>query len=114
MRFNLDTNKQAQKVYFSRKTNKRDFQILSFNESNIEACSSQKHLGLTMNDKLNFDVRFQNKIRKSNKIIRVFKRLPVIVSLDAFLTLYKMFIRPHLDYADIYQELRLESLSDRR
>ena len=65
MRFNPDPNNQAQEVYFSRKTNKGDFQNLSFNGSNVEACSSQKHLGLIMDDKLNFDVHVQNKIRKS-------------------------------------------------
>ena len=62
MRFNPDPNKQAQEVYFSRKTNKGDFENLSFNGSTVEACSSHKHLGLIMDDKLNFDVHVQNKI----------------------------------------------------
>ena len=57
-----DPNKQGQDVYFPRKTNKRDFQNLSFNGSNVEAWSSQKHLGLIMDDKLSFEVHVQNKI----------------------------------------------------
>ena len=50
-----DLGKQAQEVYFSQKTNKEDFQNLSFNASNVKACSSEKYLGHIMDDKLNFD-----------------------------------------------------------
>ena len=59
----MDPNKQAQEVYFSRKTNKGDFQNVSFNESNVEACSSQKYLGLIMDDKLNFDMHIIKAIK---------------------------------------------------
>ena len=62
MPFKPDPNKQAQEVYFPRKTNKSDFQNLSFNGSNVEAWSSQKHLGLIMDDKLSSEVHVQNKI----------------------------------------------------
>ena len=48
MCFNLDPNKQAQEVYLSSKTNKGDFQNLSFTGYNVEVCSSRKHLGLSM------------------------------------------------------------------
>ena len=40
------------------------------------------------------------KISKWNKIIGIFKGLPAIL-LSTLLTIYKMFIRPHIDYADI-------------
>ena len=101
MGFNLGPNKQAQEVYSSRKTNKGHCQSSSFNGSNVEACSSQKHLGLIMDNKLNFNVHVQNKITKCNKLIRTVKRLSVILPRDVSLRLYKMFIRLHLDYADI-------------
>ena len=37
MRFKPDPKKQAQEVYFSRKTNKGDFHNSNFNGSNVEA-----------------------------------------------------------------------------
>ena len=54
-----------------------------------------------MDNKLNFNVHVQNKITKCNKLIRIVKRLSVILPRDVSLRLYKMFIRLHLDYADI-------------
>ena len=79
MRCNPDPIKQAQELYFARKINKDDFQNLSFNESNVETCSCQKHLGLIMDDKLNFDVHVQNKITTCHKIIGIVRRLSVII-----------------------------------
>ena len=101
MRFNPDPNKQGQEVYFSRKTNEKDFQYLSFNGSNVETCPSQKDIGLVMDDKLNFDVHVPNKISKCNKIIGIVTCLSIILPRDATLTLYKILIRPQIDYADI-------------
>ena len=107
MRFNPDPNKQAQGVYFSRKTTKEH---LSFNGSNVETCYSQKHLAIIMDNKLNFDVHVQNKISKCNKMIGIVKQLSIILPQDALLTLYKMFIRMHLDYPDIIYD-KLNPLS---
>ena len=53
-----------------------------------------------MDDKLTFDVHVQNKISKCNKIIGNVKRLSVILPRDALLTLYKIIIILHIDYAD--------------
>ena len=50
------------KFIFQEKLTKEIFQNLSFNGSNVEAWSSQKHLGLIMDDKLSFEVHVQNKI----------------------------------------------------
>lgn len=42
------------------------------------------------------------------KIIGNVKRLSIILPYDALLTLYKMFIKLHLGYADIYDKLNNE------
>ena len=41
------------------------------------------------------------KIKKCNKLIGLIRRLSVNVPRSALLTIYKLFIRPHLDYGDI-------------
>ena len=41
------------------------------------------------------------KIKKCNKLICLIRRLSVNVPRSALLTIYKLFIRPHLDYGDI-------------
>lgn len=100
MRCNPGLSKKAQRIYFSRKFSKKVCKF-TFDGSNVETCSSQKHVGLIMDDKLSFDVHVQTKVSKCYQIIEILRRLSIILSRDALLTLYKMFIRPHLDYADI-------------
>ena len=63
-----------------------DFQNLIFNESNVESCSFQKHLGLTLDEILNFDEFVQYKIIKCNKLIGIAKRLSLNLPHEAFLT----------------------------
>ena len=57
MQFNLDPNKQANEVFFSRKSNSKNFSYPTFKVSNanITKCSYQKHLGIVLDSKLNFN-----------------------------------------------------------
>ena len=52
---------------------------------------------------LNLDLKFHvdKKIKKCNKLIGLLRRLSVSVPRKALLTIYKSFIRLHLDYGDI-------------
>ena len=101
MQFNSDPNKQADEVIFSRKSNSDSFSPVKFNENNITECSYQKHLGIVLDSKLNFNTHADQKIKKCNKLIGLMKRLSVNLSRSALLTIYKSFIRPHLEYGDI-------------
>ena len=52
---NPDLAKQAQEVIFSRKLSKPVYPSLIFNNSQVSQTESQKHLGLILNNKLNFN-----------------------------------------------------------
>ena len=54
-----------------------------------------------MDSNLNFNTHFDQNIKKCNKMIGLIRRLSVNLTRNAFLTIYKSFIRPHLDYGDI-------------
>ena len=69
---------------------------VKFNENNITKCSYQKHLGIVLDSKLNFNTHIDQKIKKCNKLIGLMKRLSVNLPRSALLTIYKSFIRPHL------------------
>ena len=103
MQFNPDPNKQANEVIFSRKSNSSSFFYPSakFNENDITKCSYQKHLGIVLDSKLNFNAHIDEKIKNCNELIGLMKRLSVNLSQSALLTIYKSFIRPHLEYGDI-------------
>ena len=102
MSFNPDLTKQAKEVMFSKKKKFRVF-ILSYllNNSLIEQDTTQKHLGLTLDHKLTFQYHANEKIKKAMKGIGLLRKLQSILPRTSLLTIYKSFIRPHLDYGDV-------------
>ena len=66
-----------------------------------------------LDSKLDFNIHVDKKIKKCYKIIGVIKRLSVSVPRKALLTIYKSFIRPHLDYGDIlYDKLENQNFQN--
>ena len=101
MSFNPDPSKQTQEVIFSRKINKVYHPPLLFNNSTVQQISSQKHLGIYLDEELTFKYHVNEKIRKANRGIGVIRKLDNILPRSALLTIYRSFIRPHLDYGDV-------------
>ena len=151
MSFNPDVSKQAQEVIFFRKKNISNNPAVFFNNLPINRKSTQKHLGLLLDENLNFSEHINEKLKKVTKSINLLRKLYLTLPRSCLLIIYKSFIRPHLDYGDIvydqpnnssssekieslqynaalaitgdikgsskeklYQELRFESLKDRR
>ena len=144
MQFNPYPSKQAQEVYFSKKSNSENSLPVTFNNAKVVTCSTHKDLGLLLDKRLSFNENIQSKINECYKMIGFIKRLSVNLPRDPLLRNFKSFIRPHLDYGDIiydkphnesklrifnikntyaiqgtsrehlYHELGLESLGDRR
>ena len=100
MSFNPDSSKQAQEVIFSRKIKTLPHPSLVFNNIVLQA-SSQKHLGVTLDVKLTFDEHLNNVLNKVNKTIGLLRKFQNFLSRSTLITIYKAFVRPHLDYGDI-------------
>ena len=103
MQFNPDPNRQANEVIFSRKFNSNQiyYPTIKFNNNNICRCPHQKHLGVVLDSKLDLKNHVDQKIKKCNKTIGLLRRLSTLLPRNALLTIYKSFVRPHLDYGDI-------------
>ena len=109
MSFNPDLSKQAQEVIFSRKINKVCHPPLLFNNSTVQQISSQKHLGIHLDEELTFK-HINKKINKANKGIGIIRKFNNILLRSSLLTIYRSFIRPHLNYGDvIYDQPENES-----
>ena len=54
-----------------------------------------------LDPKLSFDEHIQCILIKTRKIIGLIRKLQPIIPRAALLTIYKSFLRPHLDYGDI-------------
>ena len=114
MSFYPDRNKQAQEVIFSRKLTRVFHPNLAFNDQPIERSVARKHLGLTINQKLSFTNCINDKINKTLKGVGLLRKLSTLLPRQSLLTIYKSFIRPHLDYGKvIYNQPLNESLSNR-
>ena len=101
MSFNPDPNKQAQEVIFSRKLNKPNHPSLNFNNTVVIQSTNHRHLGMVLDTKLDFKEHLKDKLSKISKTIGLSRNIQKILTRAPLLTIYKLFIRPHLDYGDI-------------
>ena len=109
-----DVSKQAQKVICSRKKNINNHLVVLFNNLPINRKSIQKHLGLLLDEKLNFSEHIKEKLKKVNKSINLLRKLNLTLPRSSLLLIYKSFIRFHLDYGDIvYGQLNDSYLSEK-
>ena len=92
MSFNPDPSKLAQEVIFSRKRQ---------NANLVNQVPSQKHLGMHLDAKLNFEKHLDNIMSTVSKTIGLLRKLQAVLPRPSLVTIYKAFIRTHLDYGDI-------------
>ena len=101
MSFHPDINKQALEVYFSQRRAKSLPPPIIFNNNNVVNSPCRKHLGLVLDSKLSFIEHVDQKVNKCNRILGLMKRHSLTLSRKQLFTIYKIFVRSHLDYADI-------------
>ena len=105
MNINPDPFKQAQEALFSIKIKRRNHPCLHFNNNPVNQTPFQKHLGMYLDPKLDFLEHLKNIQAKVNKSIALLRKLQTILPRPTLLTIYKAFIRPHLDHGDtIYDQ----------
>ena len=72
-----------------------------FNAMSVERASHQKHLGIYLDEKLNFKMYVETALCEVDKGISVTKIVRHSLPSKSSLTIYKAFLRPHIDYGDI-------------
>ena len=99
--FNPEPSKQAHEAIFSRKSKNVLHPPLVFNNANVSSCKSQKHLGILLDSKLTFEEHYKTILSKTNRTIGLLLKLQSLLPRAALITIYKAFVRPHLDYGDV-------------
>ena len=75
--------------------------------------NDHKHLGLTLDSKLKFANHINEKLSKARKGVGVIKYPSSCVPVKPLDQIYKMYVRPHLDFCDvIYHIPPLSNLFD--
>ena len=101
MQFNPDPLKQAVEVIFSCKKKKQNHPALFFGGTKVVETDHQTHLGLVLCNNLSFKKHIREKIAKAKKILGSLKLVSKYLPTKALESVFKSFIRPHLDYCDI-------------
>ena len=101
MSFNPDANKQAIELIFSQKKQKTVHPPIMFNDIQVKSVNSHKHLGLVLDTKLSFQYHINEKVSLARKGIGVIKFLSSFAPVQTLDQIYKMYVRPHLDYCDV-------------
>ena len=84
-----------------------------FNGYEIVVKAEHKHLGMILESKLSFQSHAREAIIKARKGIGIIRFLSRYLSRGVLDQIYKLYVRPHLDYSDIiyhryYPEFKLE------
>ena len=113
MLFNPDITKQAQEIIFSCKNTMLNHPTIFFSETPVAHTSCQKHLGMHLDEKFNFNTHIKEKIAKANKCIGITRKLAHVLPRESMATICKSFVRPHVDYGDtIYDHPNNDSFDD--
>ena len=101
MSFNPDPQKQAVELTFSRKKIEIDHPVIRFNDIPVKKVDEHKHLGIILDSKLSFSAHIKSAISKTRKGIGLLKYLSKYLPRHTLNELYKLYVRPHLDYGDV-------------
>ena len=113
MPFNPESTKQAIEIIFSQKRKEGNHPPLFFNGLLVTRELFHKHLGLILDSKLTFIEHVNEKVRIAKRFIGILKYLNNYLPTQTLSQIYKMYVRPHLDYGDvIYHISHSESIFD--
>ena len=109
MSFNPDPTKQAVQLLFTRKRNTINQPPIYFSGSEVKAVEEHKHLGLVLDTKLTFSAHINEKLLKARQGLGILKTLNRYLSVKTLDQIYKMYIRPHLDFCDVIYHIPVVS-----
>ena len=111
MLFNPDLSKQAVEVVFSKKRTKSIVLPLTFNGIAVKQADETKHLGIILDSKLNFKLHLDEKLANARSGLGLMKQLKKWVSHRVLENIYKLYVRPNLDYADVIYHKAAQKVS---
>ena len=101
MNFNPDPNKQAREIIFSRKKTASLRPVVHFDNRPVKLTQIHKHLGMMLDTNLSYEHHIKSILNKVNKTIGLLRKSQLTLPRQSLITIYKTFIRPHLDYGDV-------------
>ena len=99
----MNLQNKLKKSYLRESFRKKDYPQLYFNDRKkpVKETCKQKHLGMLLDFRLDFQEHWKSLVKKVNKTVALLPKFQNILPRSALLTIYKCFVRTHLDYGDI-------------
>ena len=72
-----------------------------FNQAGVLVIKEHKHLGMILDAELDFSAHVKEAIVKATRGIGMIRHMAKYVSRHVCDKIYKLYVRPHLDYGDI-------------
>ena len=101
MSFNPDLQKPAVELIFSTKRIEMNHPEIRFNNIPVMKVDEHKHLRIILDSKLSFSAHIKAAITKTRKGIGLLKYLSKYLHRHTLNELFKLYVRPHLDYGDV-------------
>ena len=98
MHFNAE---KTEEVIFSTKRNNPLHHPLELGNVEIDRKKEHKHIGMVLDSKLSFQSHIREAIHKARRGIGIIRYLSRYVSRNILDQVYKLYVRPQLDYGDI-------------
>ena len=98
MHFNED---KTEEVISSTKRNAPHNDPLKLGNGEIDRKMEHKHIGIVLDSKLGFHSHIKEAILKAGTGIGIIRYISKYVSRNVLDQVYKLYVRPHLDYGDI-------------
>ena len=98
MHFNAE---KTEEVIFSCKRFKPNHPPLLLGNGQVAQKMEHKHLGVILDSKLDFQSHIRQAIGKARRGIGMIRYLSKYISRNVLDQIYKLYVRPHLDYGDI-------------
>ena len=99
MNVNPKPSIETQEVIF--RPQKKDYPPLYFNDSSVKETCKQKHIGMLLDFKLDFQEHSKSLLKKINKAIAFLHKFQNILPMSVLLFTYKCFVRTYLRHGDV-------------
>ena len=100
MKFNPNPTKQAREIILSKKKTVFIHPVVDFNNILGNSTATHQHFGMILYPKLSYENHLQSVFIGVKNTIGLLRKFQPTPPRKSPVTIYKSFIRPHLDYGD--------------
>ena len=102
--FNPVPDKHVQGIIFSRMKTVSLHPVVHFDINPVKSTQIHHHVGMMLDSNLIYEHHFKSNSNKTNKTVDLLHKFQLILPRDSLITIYKIFVSPHLQSRTKYME----------